>query len=147
MKTIVLVDIDGTVADIRHRLHFIENKPKNWKGFFDEVLDDKPIEEIIDVILTLSTKYEIVFCTGRKEATRAKTEDWIKRYFGEEFKFTLLMRKNNDFRSDVITKPEILLNSGIKPEEVVIAFEDRTVVVEKWREMGIKVAQVERGDF
>ena len=29
----VICDIDGTVADCSHRLHWIQSKPKNWKAF------------------------------------------------------------------------------------------------------------------
>lgn len=34
MKTeFVIVDIDGTVADLRHRIHFIEGEKKDWDSF------------------------------------------------------------------------------------------------------------------
>ena len=34
-RPVVIVDIDGTVADVHHRLHHIEGRGrKNWKGFF-----------------------------------------------------------------------------------------------------------------
>lgn len=29
----IIVDIDGTLADIRHRRHYVASKPKNWKAF------------------------------------------------------------------------------------------------------------------
>lgn len=147
MPKIIIVDIDGTVADITHRLSHIEKKPKDWNSFFDEVDGDKPIQEVIDAVKHLSEKYNVVFCTGRKDAVRSKTETWLKKYFGTGFKFQLLMRRNNDFRSDDIVKPELLSKAGIKPEDVAIAFDDRSSVVKKWRSLGIKTFQVDDGEF
>lgn len=147
MRKILLVDIDGTVADISHRIVHIEKKPKDWNSFFSEVDGDKPIQEVIDEVKHFSLKYDVVFCTGRKEATREKTDEWLKRHFGKDFEYRLLMRRNNDFRSDDIAKPEMLTNAGIKPEDVALALDDRTSVVKKWRSLGIKTFQVADGDF
>ena len=43
MSTIIC-DIDGTLADLHHRLHHIKNGNKNWDAFFAEVKDDLPIQ-------------------------------------------------------------------------------------------------------
>lgn len=38
MKTeFVIVDIDGTVADLRHRIHFIQGEKKDWDALVAEV--------------------------------------------------------------------------------------------------------------
>lgn len=29
----IIFDIDGTLADIAHRRHHVETKPKNWSAF------------------------------------------------------------------------------------------------------------------
>lgn len=33
----VIVDIDGTVADLSHRIHFIEGEKKDWDSFYNNV--------------------------------------------------------------------------------------------------------------
>ena len=33
----VICDIDGTLADVQHRLHHLEGDPKDWDGFFAEM--------------------------------------------------------------------------------------------------------------
>jgi len=33
MKTVIF-DLDGTLCDITHRLHFIEGDNKDWDGFY-----------------------------------------------------------------------------------------------------------------
>ncbi len=42
MTKIVIFDIDGTLADNSHRQHFLEGGKKDWKGFFDAMVDDQP---------------------------------------------------------------------------------------------------------
>lgn len=46
----VIVDIDGTVADLRHRLHFIQGEKKDWDAFYARVSGDFPIESTLSVI-------------------------------------------------------------------------------------------------
>ena len=33
----IIVDIDGTVADLEHRRHWLDCKPKNWKEFYKNI--------------------------------------------------------------------------------------------------------------
>jgi hypothetical protein len=73
---IYLCDIDGTVADISHRLHFIQQKPSDWRGFFKACPGDTPIKEVIEVIQSL-TSYgnNVIMVTGRSDEVRKDTED------------------------------------------------------------------------
>lgn len=50
----ILVDIDGTIADIIHRLHFIQGPRKDWPAFFDAMDKDEPIPEMIELVKALS---------------------------------------------------------------------------------------------
>jgi len=44
---IYLFDIDGTIANLSHRLHFIQQEPADWNAFFMSAGDDEPIWEVI----------------------------------------------------------------------------------------------------
>jgi hydroxymethylpyrimidine pyrophosphatase-like HAD family hydrolase len=33
IKPMVVFDIDGTLADNEHRVHYLHNHPKNWDAF------------------------------------------------------------------------------------------------------------------
>ena len=46
IKTII-VDIDGTLADLSHRRHHVENGKRNWSAFFAELSNDKPVESVV----------------------------------------------------------------------------------------------------
>jgi phosphoserine phosphatase len=145
---LVVFDIDGTVADIQHRIHWIKNKPKNWVAFDAAAAHDKVIIPIRNVYLnmTYDGHNTILFVTGRNEKTRKQTEQWL-----QDNSFTgytkLFMRKAADYRSDVIVKQEILnqiINEfGQKPD---IVFEDRPRVIRMWRDNGIFVCSVAQDD-
>jgi hypothetical protein len=42
MRRYYLFDIDGTIADLSHRLRLIERKPKDWRRFFGSDAMDAP---------------------------------------------------------------------------------------------------------
>ena len=33
-RPIAVLDIDGVLADVRHRLHHLDKRPKDWAAFF-----------------------------------------------------------------------------------------------------------------
>lgn len=44
----IIFDIDGTLADCSHRLHWIQSKPKNWNAFFAGMA--APEEDLVVVV-------------------------------------------------------------------------------------------------
>jgi uncharacterized HAD superfamily protein len=150
MKKIVVVDIDGTIANIEHRLHYIKGDYKDWNKFFTECYDDEPIKGMIDLVTNLSKEYRIVFCTGRSAVVAFQTRNWLERFFPHNMKCVLLMRRIGDKRKDVEAKTEMLrhyldLNNG--HNDVAFILEDRTQMVKEWRRLGHTCLQVSDGDF
>jgi hypothetical protein len=142
---IYIFDIDGTLSDASHRLHFIQKEPKDWTGFFSAAVDDQPIWEVITVARALHAAHEIVLVTGRSESIRALTRQWLIKY---RVPFSLLlMRKEGDHREDYVVKAELLEDSMFLGGKIGGAFEDRQQVVDMYREKGIKTFQVAKGDF
>lgn len=149
-KKIILVDIDGTIADISHRVHLVRGEgKKNWKGFFDACEDDEDIPEVINTVLALSEYFQldIVLCTGRPEWLREKTMDWLDANTPIPIDTELLMRGPKDFRPDYITKKALVEDAGYTLEDIYAVFEDRNTVVKMWRDNGVKCFQVQDGDF
>ena len=149
MKTIV-VDIDGTLTNLDHRLSLIEGTKKLWEDFYNECSYDVPYPEIINLVnlLIKSNNYNIVFCTGRPEYVREKTIEWLTVYLDiDEYNIELLMRSSKDWREDTIVKPKLLENEGLTPDKVEFILDDRDSVVKKFRELGYKVLQVTNGNF
>ena len=142
MANIILCDIDGTIANNDHRQHFLEGK-KDWEGFFSELVNDLPIQIIIDkVIQEQANGKELVFLTGRPERYREKTESWIKKYFN--CKYRLLMRKDTDKRNKIISKQEVLFENNISAENISIVFENDENLINYWTEKGFKVEDVNK---
>lgn len=139
----IIVDIDGTLADTRHRLHHLAKTPKDWKGFYSEMVKDTANDYVIEVVNALSVKYLVVAMTGRPEDYRDQTTAWLNKH---NVLFTQLMMRNaKDFRADTIIKKEMLdtlLQQGgdFTP---VLSIEDRPEVVKMWRDNKIPCFQVD----
>lgn len=149
-RKVFIVDIDGTIADCSHRLHYIQNGNHDWTGFFKACVNDTPIWEVIDTIRLLEKSYAtIIMVTGRSNEVENETRYWLMDYgipcHG------LYMRKAGDHREDSIVKSELLSqlledrNIGLK--DIVAVFEDRQHVVDMYRAKGLKVLQVAEGNF
>jgi hypothetical protein len=147
---IYLVDIDGTLADLTHRLHFIEQKPADWDSFFAACPDDKPIHDVIDTINQLGKSAVLIMVTGRSEKVRVQTEYWLNQYISGWQ--GLYMRREGDHRQDDVIKGE-LLDQILSDKrigdlgQITGVFEDRQQVVDMYRARGLRVFQVAPGNF
>ena len=144
---IYIFDIDGTIADLTHRLPFILQEPKAWDAFFMAASEDKPIFEVISVARALLSLHKILMVTGRSEISREITEAWLKKYRVPCDK--LYMRTKDDHREDNIVKSDLLdrVLQDNPDAKIGGAFEDRQMVVDMYRERGLRVFQVAKGDF
>lgn len=137
-----ICDIDGTLAD-----------HEGLRGHFDyaKVYFDKPIWPIIFIVKALISTKKIlpIFVSGRENSCRNDTVLWLESVMPELRRTSneLLMRDAGDHRKDFIIKYE-KFNEYIRNNYCVIfALDDRTQVVEMWRELGIRTLQVDKGDF
>lgn len=145
-KNIAIIDIDGTIANIDHRLHLIQhNNPedRDWDAFHADCINDAPITEMIDLVNCLSVNYIIVLITSRMERNRTDTTKWLDTH--GLFFDRLHMRKENDYRMDAMIKPEMLSKEDL--QRVAFAIDDRQQVVDMWRALGIRTLQCDVGNF
>lgn len=145
-----IFDIDGTIADCRHRVHHIKGIDKpDWEAFDRDGPKDKPIWEVITCLYAIAERFPIILCTGRSERGRQYTEEWLERY---EIPYrALLMRPEDDHRPDTIVKKEVLdawmRENNVIPHQIFGIFEDRKRVVDMWRTAGYRVFQVDPGEY
>ena len=105
----IIVDIDGTIANVDHRIHLVRKPNKNWKLFFEKMNDDKPIEQIINKIKELHDDgLKILIVTGRPETYQSITSAWLNKHLPFE-EFELIQRKKNDNRPSYQVKKSILI--------------------------------------
>ncbi|MET0145253.1 MAG: hypothetical protein ABW328_10795 [Ilumatobacteraceae bacterium] len=76
-RPLAVVDIDGVVADVRHRLHHIGGRHRRWDRFFAAAADDPAHPEGLAVVARLAEDHDLVFLTGRPERLRQLTADWL----------------------------------------------------------------------
>ena len=135
-SVLAAVDIDGVLADVRHRLHHLEQSPKDWAAFFAAAAQDPPLREGVGVVLKLAEICEIVYLSGRPEWLRADTLDWLARHDLPEGE--LHLRPARDFRPARLLKVEVLDRlSRQKPVSVLV--DDDPHVCEAARRAGYDV--------
>ena len=101
-RKIAIVDIDGTIADVRHRLHHIQGpSKKNWKAFFEGMDRDTPINAVIAQVHELEKEHDLIVVTGRPEHYRARTEKWFKKYAVMPPQLSAALAKGSDIPVDV----------------------------------------------
>lgn len=72
-----VLDLDGVLADVRHRLHLVRTKPKRWDDFFDAAEADQVLPEGRATADRLAADHVIAYVSGRPERCRAATEKWL----------------------------------------------------------------------
>lgn len=130
-----IFDIDGTLADTSHRIHYLDERPKKWREFNAACHLDPPIEATIELARIVGAEVHLLLFTGRLESQREATLEWLRKH---RIDFAgLHMRRDGDYRQDDVIKSEMCdtaIRAGFKP---LFVFEDRPRVVSMWRRRGI----------
>jgi hypothetical protein len=141
MKDVVVFDLDGTIADITHRLHFVQTPKPRWDKFFAECINDKPNKWCHDLAACMAaTGHQIVVVSARSRIVLNETEEWFKKYWSDVPHQLNLIRAVNDTSPDHGIKQAWLDSSGLK-DRILFVVDDRTRVVEMWRSNGLTCLQ------
>lgn len=132
----VLVDIDGTLA------HMTNRSPYDWKRVGDDYVDTS-VKNVVNSI-TYSHGAQIFICTGRDGSCLRESIEWLndKGVLYDK----VFIRKENDQRPDWVIKEEIWRQIA-KDYYIVGMYDDRNQVCRRARALGLKVFQVEYGNF
>jgi hypothetical protein len=142
----VIFDLDGTLALTEHRAHFLQQQPKDWRGFYaacDQDLPNVPIIETLHALWRVGHKIEI--WSGRSDEVAGKTADWLRANYLSQIR--IRMRAAGDHQPDTTLKAgwlDELEKMGATPD---LVFEDRASMVAMYRARGIVCCQVAPGDF
>ena len=130
-------DVDGVLADVRHRLHHLDRRPKDWPGFFGAMSEDPPLAQGIEMAREEAARgSRIVYLTGRNEGYRQQTSQWLAENGCPDGR--LVMRPDRDRRPARFFKPEALrrLATGL---DVTVVVDDDEAVVTVLRDAGWNV--------
>lgn len=132
-RPLAIVDIDGVVADVRHRLHHLERRPKDWDGFFAAAGDDPAHDEGRAIVDRLAKDHEVVFVTGRPGWLRDVTQRWLDDHgLGGH---RLVMRSSRDRGPARVVKPQLVTHVAAG-RTVGVVVDDDEEVLEAMRAMG-----------
>jgi phosphoglycolate phosphatase-like HAD superfamily hydrolase len=135
-RPLAVFDIDGVLADVRHRLHLVAGRPKDWDRFFAAAADDPPLATGVQLARASAQDCEVVYLTGRPERCRADTVAWLDRHGlppGE-----LKMRRGRDFRPSRVAKLELLRRLA-RTRTVAVAVDDDAQVCDAYERAGFPV--------
>jgi hypothetical protein len=121
---LAVFDIDGVVADVRHRLHHLKRRHA-WNAFFDAADQDGLLPEGAALVADLGQEHEIVWLTGRPEWLRRTTSDWLAEHGLPDGE--LYLRPNADYRPAPQYKVSVLRTLAPRGIAAVIDDDDEVV--------------------
>jgi predicted secreted acid phosphatase len=144
----IIIDIDGTLANIEHRVHYVRNGRKDWPKFFQELHKDtvrQDVKAVYDLYYALRNRFglQIILVSGRGAETELATRKWL---LDNGIAYSALyMRRKNDYRDDTVIKEEIY-HQYIEPRyNTILVIDDRPKVVRMWQRNRLNVLDVGNG--
>ena len=137
---LAVLDIDGVVADVRHRLHHIAKVPKDWDAFFAAATQDPLLDAGAQLAHELASQYDVTYLTGRPERNRASTQAWLCAQALPEG--PVIMRPDRDHRPARLFKRESVASLR-RTHTIVVLVDDDPEVVELLRLDGITTTLAE----
>ena len=135
-RPLAVFDVDGVLADVRHRLRFVESRPKDWDAFFDAAVDDPPLPQGVALAQESAKECEVVYVTGRPERCRHDTLAWFARHGLPEGR--LSMRRPRDFRPARVAKLDLLRRIAAD-RTVAVVVDDDEQVCDAYERAGFRV--------
>ncbi len=133
---LAVVDLDGVLADVRHRLHHVSAQTKDWGAFFAAAPDDPVLEEGRRVVEALAQVHEVVYLSGRPEMCRTATEHWLVEHGLPQA--PVLLRPFNDRRPARMIKVEAL-DRLAEGRSIAVLVDDDPLVLDAARAAGYDV--------
>ena len=119
-------DIDGVLADVRHRLHFLDARPRDWNAFFAAVGADEVLPQGVGAVrAALADGLGVVYLTGRPERCRQDTVQWLDAHGLPEAE--VLMRPDADRRPARLFKVDALRRLASRADVAYLVDDDPEV--------------------
>lgn len=135
----VIFDLDGTIANIDHRTHFVRGGKRDWDSFFRACTHDRGVPHVIETFHAhVAAGHKVRIWSARSDMVRADTENWLSD-MGIDPCYLQHMRAADDNTPDVELKRFWLSQEADRPD---LVYDDRQRVVDMWRAEGIPCFQV-----
>lgn len=140
LPSAIIVDVDGTLA--------LNTSGRSPYATGVELLDDEVNEQVADYVRSKVHGNHIIVVTARQDRPdmgNLFTRWWLT---NNQIPFDYLFsRKPDDQRKDAVVKREIFDEYIAGKFNVTLVLDDRTQVVNMWRELGLTCWQVAEGNF
>jgi hypothetical protein len=139
MKDVYVFDLDGTIADNTHRLHFLKLKTTDrWDIYKSHSSNDTPILEMLYVFNFLCTYKNVIVISGRNESERLDTLAWLKKNTYFSLTERLFLRPDNNFVSSYEYKAEQLHNAikKLNIKNINLIFDNDLDTIMKFKHLG-----------
>lgn len=93
-RGLAIFDIDGTVSDCRHRVHYAKGPEPEWEKFFAASGEDAALTHGVGLAQRYAAAGTLAWLTGRPERFRPITTEWLSRHGLPSV--PLYMRPNDD---------------------------------------------------
>src|SRR5262245_19246392 len=151
-RCIVIADLDGTIALIEHRRHWLDKEQhpdltsdERWRRFFADCVNDEPNWPVIKILKALwAVGYQVHVFSGRSDEVKQETLLWLGQHLLVPL-HDLKMRAAGDLTPDEVLKRQWISEYDLS--EILCVFDDRKKVVDMWCELGLSCFQVAPGDF
>lgn len=138
--SVVILDLDNTIADDSWRIPYINWKAENPFVKYHNYHSLSGFDTAGNIDLFKDSPHDIVIMTARPSIYAAVTLEWLHRQ--DIAPFELLMRPDNDHNHSRLLKMrqfrELRAKHDIQVEDVVAAYDDREDVCAMFKEFGIK---------
>lgn len=139
MKDTVVIDLDGTLANVDHRTHFVRQDKPDWDGFYGACKDDTPNTWCIHLMDGMSgADFKVIIVSARRQTEATATNDWLKKYL-VNYDEIVLLRESNNHEEDTVLKKRWLDSYG--KDRILFVVDDRQKVVDMWRKEGLVCLQ------
>ena len=125
MRPLAVFDIDGVLADVAHRVAFLEQDDPDWGAFFQAAPRDGVHEQGRELALEAAVDCEVAYLTGRPEWCRRDTERWLDRHGLPSGR--VVMRRNGDHRPARTATPGLLRDLAAGRVVAVVVDDDLEV--------------------
>ena len=142
----VVLDLDGVLADTRHRMQHLRRRPKNWDAFFAAAVDDPVHPEGLAIASEAAERgATVVYLSGRPERTRSDTGAWLAAAGAPSGE--VILRPEGDRRPAKVVKIAALRRLGRRLRLDVLVDDDPEVVAAVRAARPPLVAQVLLADW
>lgn len=143
MSAAVIVDLDGTLVDVREIAHLVQPPERDFAAFHAAARLCPVWEPVaIAVRQAAAEGLAVLVVTSREFIWRDPTLDWL---VAHDIAYTqLVMRVAGDYRPDLEVKAEMLQRLRAGGYEILRAWEDSDDVVEMFQANGVEVVRVEQ---